>query len=114
MLFSIYIPFQIVAAVHGTGRHRWDLSAHDAKVALLVFETIFKLMTPIDFSQSTYICELVYVLTTCALKFAIALFYLRVAMSRLHILCIKILMMGTAFFGLVYFLIALLQCLPSR
>ncbi|KAF7577803.1 hypothetical protein PtrM4_020430 [Pyrenophora tritici-repentis] len=36
LAFTIYLPCQIVAAIHGTGRHRWHLSDSDAKTALLV------------------------------------------------------------------------------
>jgi hypothetical protein len=35
-LFTIYLAFQITAAVYGTGRHRWDLTDEDARTSLLV------------------------------------------------------------------------------
>lgn len=36
LVFTVYIAFQMVAAVHGTGRHRSDLTDHEARTALLV------------------------------------------------------------------------------
>lgn len=35
-MFTIYLAFQIVAAIHGTGRHRSDLSDANARTALMV------------------------------------------------------------------------------
>jgi hypothetical protein len=35
-LFTVYLAFQITAAVYGTGRHRWDLTDGDARTSLLV------------------------------------------------------------------------------
>lgn len=65
-------------------------------------------------AQFWYLCELFYVLTNCLLKFAIGYFYLRVAIERWHIWCIRILMAGTILCGLIYFFLVLLQCLPSE
>ncbi|KAI8935515.1 hypothetical protein NX059_008086 [Plenodomus lindquistii] len=96
LLFTVYLSFQIVAAVHGSGRHRWDLPDKDARTALLFW----------------YLCELMYVLANTLLKFAIGFFLLRVAIERWHIIAIKLLMAGTAVFGLVYFFLVMLQCLP--
>ncbi|KAF2025881.1 hypothetical protein EK21DRAFT_103588 [Setomelanomma holmii] len=59
-----------------------------------------------------YLCELLYVLANCLLKFAIGFFYLRVAMQRWHIWCIRLLMMGTVLFGLTYLLLVIFQCNP--
>ncbi|KAH7093331.1 hypothetical protein FB567DRAFT_172568 [Paraphoma chrysanthemicola] len=95
-VFTVYLAFQIVAAIHGTGRHRSDLSDEDARTALMFW----------------YLCELLYVLANCLLKFAIGFFYLRVAMQRWHIWCIRLLMMGTVLFGLIYFFLVMFQCLP--
>ncbi|CAN9185123.1 unnamed protein product [Alternaria alternata] len=65
-VFTVYLPCQIIAAIHGTGRHRWDLSDHDRKTALMFW----------------YLCEIFYVIANCLLKFAIGYFYLRVAIER--------------------------------
>ncbi|KAI4908371.1 hypothetical protein J4E90_008996 [Alternaria incomplexa] len=96
LTFTMYLPCQIIAAMHGTGRHRWELSDSDAKTALLFW----------------YLCELFYVIANCLLKFAIGYFYLRVAIERWHIWAIRILMLGTVLCGLVYFFLVLLQCIP--
>lgn len=36
LVFTVYLSFQTVAAVHGTGRHRWNLRDEDARIALMV------------------------------------------------------------------------------
>ncbi|KAH8725008.1 hypothetical protein GQ44DRAFT_739818 [Phaeosphaeriaceae sp. PMI808] len=59
-----------------------------------------------------YICELLYVLANCLLKFAIGYFYLRVAIQRWHIWSIRLLMMGTVLLGLIYLFLVMLQCIP--
>ncbi|KAB2109538.1 hypothetical protein AG0111_0g1339 [Alternaria gaisen] len=95
-VFTVYLPCQIIAAIHGTGRHRWDLSDHDRKTALMFW----------------YLCEIFYVIANCLLKFAIGYFYLRVAIERWHIWCIRLLMLGTVLCGLIYLFLVMLQCLP--
>lgn len=82
----------------GTGRHRWELDDHHAKIALLFW----------------YLCELLYVIATCLLKISLGIFYLRVAMQRWHVRVIKMLMAGTVFFGGCYFFMVMFQCIPGR
>ncbi|KAF2830844.1 hypothetical protein CC86DRAFT_434790 [Ophiobolus disseminans] len=65
-----------------------------------------------DYYMFWYLCELLYVIANCLLKIAIGYFYLRVAMQRWHIWTIRLLMMGTVLFGLIYFFLVMLQCLP--
>ncbi|KAH3993627.1 hypothetical protein HBI56_215390 [Parastagonospora nodorum] len=96
LVFTVYIACQITAAVHGTGRHRDTLSDQDARTALMFW----------------YLCELLYVISNCLLKFSVGYFYLRVAVQRWHIWCIRLLMLGTILFGLIYFFLVMLQCLP--
>jgi hypothetical protein len=67
-----------------------------------------------DPTQYWYLCELFYVIASCLLKFAIGYFYLRVAIERWHIWCIRLLMLSTVLCGLVYFFLVLLQCIPSK
>ncbi|KAF1923182.1 uncharacterized protein M421DRAFT_104644 [Didymella exigua CBS 183.55] len=95
-VFIVYLAFQTVAAVYGTGRHRWELEDSDARVALLFW----------------YLCELLYILANCTLKFSIGHFYLRVAIQRWHLWTIKILMGGTILFSIVYFFLVTFQCTP--
>ncbi|KAJ4342006.1 hypothetical protein N0V87_001332 [Didymella glomerata] len=75
-IFTVYLAFQTVAAVYGTGRHRQDLEDGNARIALLFW----------------YLCELLYILANCTLKFSIGYFYLRVAIQRWHVWTIRILM----------------------
>ncbi|KAF2706161.1 hypothetical protein K504DRAFT_447889 [Pleomassaria siparia CBS 279.74] len=95
-IFTVYLACQIVAAIHGTGQHRWELDDHDAQVALLFW----------------YLCELLYVLSNCTLKIALGVFYLRVAQKPFHIWCIRLLMAGTVLFGSVYLFLVMFQCVP--
>ncbi|KAF2110656.1 hypothetical protein BDV96DRAFT_615180 [Lophiotrema nucula] len=96
VIFTIYLIFQLIAAVRGTGRHRWELDDEDARIALIFW----------------YLCELLYVLSSCGLKISLGIFYLRVAMQRWQTWVIKLLMVGTVLFGATYFLLVLLQCIP--
>ena len=34
--FTVYLSCQFIAAEHGTGVHRWEVSDNDARIALLV------------------------------------------------------------------------------
>ncbi|KAF2621644.1 hypothetical protein BU25DRAFT_482616 [Macroventuria anomochaeta] len=63
-------------------------------------------------SQFWYLCELLYILANCALKFSIGYFYLRVAVQRWHVWTIKMLMGGTILFSIVYFFLVTFQCIP--
>lgn len=97
-MFTVYITFQIVAAVYGIGRHRWELNDDDARVAFLFW----------------YLCELLYVLANCLLKISLGIFYLRVAVQRWQIWVIRILVVGTVFFGACYFFLTMFQCVPGK
>jgi hypothetical protein len=70
----------------------------------------FPLLTVLQF---WYLCELLYVIANCLLKFSVGYFYLRVAVQKWHIWCIRLLQLGTVLFGLIYFFLVMLQCLPS-
>lgn len=67
-----------------------------------------------DHAKFWYLCELLYVLSNCTLKIALGIFYLRVAMKRWHIWCIKLLMAGTVLFGFTYFFLVMFQCIPGE
>jgi hypothetical protein len=111
----VYLAFQTVAAVYGTGRHRWELADSDARIALLVSTSncVRREYHP-DVEQFWYLCELLYILANCTLKFSIGYFYLRVALQRWHIWTIKILMGGTILFSIVYFFLVTFQCTPGK
>jgi hypothetical protein len=55
-----------------------------------------------------------YTLSNCTLKFSIGYFYLRIAVQRWHVWSIYVLMGGTVLFSMVYFLLVLFQCTPSK
>lgn len=84
------------------GLRSWHVHWHD------------HILPPLTFNQFWYLCELLYVISNCLLKFSIGYFYLRVAAQRWHIWCIRLLMLGTILFGLIYFFLVMLQCLPSK
>ncbi|KAF2003626.1 hypothetical protein P154DRAFT_388815, partial [Amniculicola lignicola CBS 123094] len=95
-IFTVYLAFQVTAIAYGTGQHRWELEDQDAKIALIFW----------------YLCELLYVLSSCGLKISLGIFYLRIALQRWHVWCIKLIMAGTVLFGAVYFFLVMLQCIP--
>lgn len=67
--FTIYLAFQIVAAIHGTGRHRSDLSDADTRTALMVRSVHrYCFSASLTLEQFWYLCELLYVLANCLLK----------------------------------------------
>ncbi|KAL6158773.1 hypothetical protein ACJBU6_02873 [Exserohilum turcicum] len=94
--FTVYLVCQIVAAVHGAGRHQAYLSHSDTRTALLFL----------------YLCELGYAVTNCLVKFAIGSLYRRVAVKRWHIWSIWVLMVTTFVCSLVHSFQVMLQCAP--
>lgn len=111
----MYLAFQTVAAVYGTGRHRWELEDSDARIALLVSIVDFVMgVQRSNRKQFWYLCELLYILANCTLKFSIGYFYLRVAVQRWHVWTIRILMGGTILFSIVYFFLVTFQCTPGK
>lgn len=64
--------------------------------------------------QFWYLCELLYILANCTLKFSIGYFYLRVAIQRWHVWTIRILMGGAILFSAVYFFLVTFQCIPGK
>ena len=64
--------------------------------------------------QFWYLCELLYILANCTLKFSIGYFYLRVAIQRWHVWTIKLLMGGTILFSIVYLFLVMFQCTPGE
>ena len=62
--------------------------------------------------QYWWFCEIFYVLTSCWLKQAIGVFLLRVAAKKIHIMILKGMMIASAVFSALYFLVVLLQCRP--
>ncbi|KAK2007261.1 hypothetical protein LZ32DRAFT_632413 [Colletotrichum eremochloae] len=96
LIYTVYLIIQIQGARYGTGRHRIDLSPEDNRNALLCW----------------YICELLYIISTCLLKISVGYFLLRVSVRRAHIWTLRLLMLVTVLFGATYFFMFLLQCGP--
>lgn len=95
-LFTISVVIQMMAVIHGVGRHRWELTPEDIKTALIY----------------CYLYEIFYVLVGVALKVALGIFYLRIAIERWQIILIKCIVIGASGFGVVCLFLVLLQCIP--
>ncbi|KAL0938663.1 uncharacterized protein CTRU02_205273 [Colletotrichum truncatum] len=98
LIFTVYLIFQIQGVQNGTGRHRADLEPEHYREALMYW----------------YICELLYIVSTCLLKISVGFFLLRVSVRRSHIWILRLLMLGTALFGTTYFFMVTFQCVPAN
>ncbi|KAK1974912.1 integral membrane protein [Colletotrichum cereale] len=96
LIYTVYLITQIQGVRYGTGRHRIDLSPEDNRDALMYW----------------YICELLYIISTCLLKISVGYFLLRVSICRSHIWILRLLMLGTVLFGTTYFFMVMFQCTP--
>ncbi|GJC83155.1 hypothetical protein ColLi_05993 [Colletotrichum liriopes] len=96
LIFTVYLITQIQGVRYGTGRHRIDLSPEHNRDALMYW----------------YICELLYIISTCLLKISVGYFLLRVSVRRTHIWILRVLMLGTVLFGSTYFFMVMFQCRP--
>ncbi|KAF6841423.1 hypothetical protein CPLU01_00554 [Colletotrichum plurivorum] len=95
-IFTAYLITQIQGVRNGTGRHRSELTAEQNRDALMYW----------------YICELLYIISTCLLKISVGYFLLRVSIRRSHVWILRILMLGTVLFGTTYFFMVTFQCVP--
>ncbi|KAK0377326.1 hypothetical protein CLIM01_05321 [Colletotrichum limetticola] len=98
LIFTIYLITQIQGVRYGTGRHRTDLTREHNRDALMYW----------------YICELLYIISTCLLKISVGYFLIRVSIRRSHIWILRILMIGTVLFGSTYFFMVMFQCRPIQ
>ncbi|KAJ0159793.1 hypothetical protein CTA2_9097 [Colletotrichum tanaceti] len=96
LIFTVYLITQIQSVRYGTGRHRVDLSPENYRDALMHW----------------YICELLYIISTCLLKISIGYFLLRVSIRRTHVWILRLLMLATVLFGSTYFFMVMVQCRP--
>ncbi|KAK2775133.1 integral membrane protein [Colletotrichum kahawae] len=96
LLFTVYLIMQIQGVRYGTGRHGADLTAEANRDALMYW----------------YICELLYIISTCLLKISVGYFLLRVSIRRSHVWILRVLMLGTVLFGTTYFFMVTFQCVP--
>ncbi|KAL1304322.1 hypothetical protein AAFC00_000724 [Neodothiora populina] len=91
-----YIVCQIGSIAHGNGKHRADISDHDAQIALCFW----------------FFCEIFYVLCTSVLKVSVGYFLLRITVKPTHVLTIRVIMFASLAFGVAYTCIILFQCRP--
>ncbi|TDZ49809.1 hypothetical protein CTRI78_v007810 [Colletotrichum trifolii] len=96
LIFTAYLVTQIQGVRYGTGRHRSELTAEQNRQALMYW----------------YICELLYIMSTCLLKISVGYFLLRVSIRRSHVWILRTLMLGTILFGTAYFFMVTFQCVP--
>ncbi|KAL0932209.1 uncharacterized protein CTRU02_213162 [Colletotrichum truncatum] len=96
ILFTVYLGLQIYGGTRGIGFLDSEISLQRKREAL----------------QLWWVLELLNVCLTCLLKISVGFFLLRVAIDRPHIWIIRILMLGTIFFGATYLLMVALQCRP--
>lgn len=97
ILYVFFATFVISGVHHGTGQHAADLPLAEIPVGL----------------KWWWACEPVYVLCNMALKFSIGIFLLRIAVARTHRMIVWTVIVVTEVYGLAYFLLFVLQCLPS-
>lgn len=94
--FTAYIVCQLGGIAHGTGKHRSQLTNHDAEIALHYW----------------FFCEIFYTLATSTLKVAIGFFLLRITITPTHVWIIRIIMIASAACGVAYCCVVTFQCHP--
>ena len=95
-LFTAYCACQLGGALHGTGKHRADMTDENAQTAMRYW----------------FFCEIFYTLTTSVLKISIGFFLLRITIHPLHVLIIRAIMVCSAILGVAYCCVVLAQCQP--
>jgi len=63
-------------------------------------------------SKEIFICELLYVLTTCLTKISIGLYFLRLTNKKPQRIIIHLVMIVVCFFSTVYLFFVIFQCNP--
>ncbi|SPO04704.1 related to integral membrane protein PTH11 [Cephalotrichum gorgonifer] len=96
VLFEIYCGVSTAGVYHGTGRHHADLEDYEIKNAMHFW----------------WFCYLFYSTTMIASKLSIALFLLRLVVSKAHKWVIYIAMVLGTIAGLTFFFVSTFQCYP--
>ncbi|KAI0138242.1 hypothetical protein BJ166DRAFT_490294 [Pestalotiopsis sp. NC0098] len=96
-LFIIFCSYEITGVHYGTGRHTVDIPEGGVPKAM----------------QMWWTCEPLYVLTNMAIKLSIAIFLLRICVTRVHRMVIYITIGVTEIYSLFFFLLFVLQCQPT-
>ncbi|KAH8794944.1 hypothetical protein BGZ57DRAFT_329909 [Hyaloscypha finlandica] len=97
VFFVFFCTFAIAGVYHGTGQHSSLLPQEEIPIGL----------------KWWWACEPVYVLSNMALKFSIGIMLLRISVSKTHKIIIWTTVAILEIYGLAYFLLFVMQCLPS-
>ncbi|KAK1779797.1 hypothetical protein QBC45DRAFT_373944 [Copromyces sp. CBS 386.78] len=98
LFFVFYISFCITACYHGSGQHAIDVPPTELPLGL----------------KWWWACEPVYVLSNMALRLSIGVQLLRIAVSRTHRLIIYTAVTVFQVCSVAFFLLFVMQCLPSK
>jgi hypothetical protein len=99
VFFVFFCGFAITGVSHGTGQHAVNiLPPTEIPIGL----------------KWWWACEPVYVLSNMALKLSIAIFLLRISISRVHTFIIWTVVVVVEVYGAFYFFLFILQCRPSN
>ncbi|KAF6845509.1 integral membrane protein [Colletotrichum musicola] len=96
VVFTTFLVTEILGVVHGTGRDATELSPEDRRAALKFF----------------FAGELLYVVTTILLKVCVGVLLLRIAIVPRHIWLLRLLLLSTLVFGVMYLFLVGFQCKP--
>ncbi|KAF3762688.1 hypothetical protein M406DRAFT_26345, partial [Cryphonectria parasitica EP155] len=96
ILFILFISYEVGGVHYGNGRHFADIEPGDIPKAM----------------QMWWTCEPLYVLTNMAIKASIAIFLLRICVSKWHKWIIYVVIGVTELYSFAFFLLFLLQCRP--
>ncbi|KAH6647117.1 hypothetical protein BKA67DRAFT_639150 [Truncatella angustata] len=96
-LFIVFCAYELTGVTYGTGQHLKNLSD----------EAIPKAM------QMWWTCEPLYVLSNMAIKASIAVFLLRLCITKTHRMIIWVVVGVTEIYSLFFFLLFVLQCRPT-
>ncbi|KAI1840394.1 hypothetical protein JX265_007215 [Neoarthrinium moseri] len=96
-LFIIFCAYEITGVTYGTGKHFADIEDGHVPKAM----------------QMWWTCEPLYVLCNMAIKASIAIFLLRICVTRVHKIIIWTVIGVTELYSFFFFLLFVLQCRPT-
>ncbi|KAH7323157.1 hypothetical protein B0I35DRAFT_499896 [Stachybotrys elegans] len=97
ILFIVFCAYEITGVGYGTGRHIPDIEPENIPRAMHMW----------------WACEPLYVLTGMAIKASIAIFLLRICVTKTHRIIIYVVTAVTEVYSLFFFLLFVLQCRPT-
>ncbi|CZR67242.1 related to integral membrane protein [Phialocephala subalpina] len=98
IVFSIFCSLCLRATVYGLGAHIFNISPDS-------LQTGFKI---------TFVCELLYVVSTTITKLSIAAYFLRLSSKKYQRMVIYITTAVVLLFSTMYFFFLIFQCTPTR